>query len=164
MISTHLKNGDRTHQTGVNRVTMDNFSLYESRVGKIRSGAKEIFSFVTDMRNFSRFLSGHTIENWKASVDECSFEVSMVGEARIRIVQKDPCNTVKYTGYGLNNTQFYLWIQTKEVGDKDTRIKLTIKADLNPGLKMIASKPINDFLNKLVGGMEEFNDWENTKE
>ncbi|MDT8400106.1 MAG: hypothetical protein RQ743_00300 [Bacteroidales bacterium] len=143
---------------------MDNLSVYESRIGKIKSGAKEIFSFVADMRNLSRFLPDHSIENWKASKDECSFEVSLVGEARIRIVQKDPYDTVKYTGYGLNNTQFNLWIQMKEVKEKDTRIKLTIKTDLNPGLKMIASKPINDFLNKLVSGMEEFNDWDNTEE
>lgn len=140
---------------------MENFATYESRVGKISSGAKEIFSFVTDMRNFSRFLPEHTIENWEASVDECSFEVSPVGKSRIKIVRKDPHDTVKYAGYGLNNTEFYLWVQLKELKEEDTRVKLTIKADLNPGLKMIASKPIKEFLDKLVSGMEEFEDWAN---
>ncbi len=140
---------------------MENFATYESRVGKIGSGAKEIFSFVTDMRNFSRFLPEHTIENWEASVDECSFEVSPVGKSRIKIVRKDPHDTVKYAGYGLNNTEFYLWVQLKELKEEDTRVKLTIKADLNPGLKMIASKPIKEFLDKLVSGMEEFEDWAN---
>ncbi len=140
---------------------MDDLACYESRIGEITSEAKEIFSFVTDMRNFRRFLPEDIIENWKASADECSFEVSPVGEAKIQIVRRDPFNTVKYTGYGLNNTEFYLWIQLKEMEEKNTRVKLTIKADLNPGLKMIASKPINDFLNKMISGMEEFDDWEN---
>jgi len=138
---------------------MEDYTRYESRIGKIRAGEKEIYTFVTDMRNFRRFLPEHTIENWEASVDECSFEVSMVGKSIIKIVRKEPFSTVKYTGYGLNNTEFNFWIQLKEMNENDTRVKLTIKADLNPGLKAIASKPIKEFLNKLVGGMEEFNDW-----
>ncbi|MEE4214043.1 MAG: SRPBCC family protein [Bacteroidales bacterium] len=143
---------------------MDNLSSYESRIGKVSSGSKEIFTFVTDMRNFSRFLPGDVIENWEASADECSFEVTPVGKAKVGIVQKDQFHTIKYTGYGLNNTEFFLWIQLKEVKEKDTRVKITIKADLNPGLKMIASKPINKFLDKLVSGMEEFEDWAKTGE
>lgn len=164
MILTLLSNGGRIRQIGVNKTIMDNLASYESRIGKINSGAREIFTFVSDMRNFNRFLPDKIIENWQASVDECSFEVSPVGEAKIRIVSKDPHSTVKYTGYGLNNTEFNLWIQLKETGEKDTRVKLTIKADLNAGLRMIASKPINDFLNRLVSGMEEFDDWENVND
>ncbi|MEA1886263.1 MAG: SRPBCC family protein [Bacteroidota bacterium] len=143
---------------------MENFTTYESRIGKIESGAEEIFAFVTDMRNFKRFLPDHTIQNWEASNDECTFEVSPVGESRIKIVRKDPHNTVKYAGSGLNNTEFYLWVQLKELKGKDTRVKLTIKADLNPGMKMIASKPIKEFLDKLISGMEEFDDWTDLKQ
>lgn len=142
---------------------MDNMSSYESRIGKINSGSREIFSFITDMRNLSRFLPSDVIENWEASADECSFEVSPVGKSKVSIVRKDRYETVKYTGYGLNNTEFFLWIQLKEREEKDTRVKITIKADLNPGLKMIASKPIKQFLDKLVSGMEEFDEWESTK-
>lgn len=142
---------------------MDNLSSYESRIGKLKSGSREIFSFITDMRNLSRFLPDDVIENWEASTDECSFEVSPVGKSKVRIVRKDQFETVKYGGYGLNNTEFFLWIQLKEMKEKDTRVKITIKADLNPGLKMIASKPIKQFLDKLVSGMEEFDDWDSTK-
>ena len=52
----------------------------------------------------------------------------------------------------------------KELKEEYTGVKLTIKADLNPGMKMIASKPIRDFLDKLVKGMEEFDDWSNITE
>ncbi|MFO7755538.1 MAG: SRPBCC domain-containing protein [Bacteroidales bacterium] len=138
---------------------MDNFSKYESRIGKVNAGSEEIFAFVSDMRNFKRFLPEKTVKNWEASVDECSFEVSPVGRSTIKIVRKDAYDTVKFAGRGMNNTEFYIWVQLKELGEKDTRAKLTIKADLNTGLKMIASKPIKNFLNKMVSGMEEFDDW-----
>lgn len=141
---------------------MDNLSTFESRIGKVSSGAEKIYDFATDMRNFSSFLPEGTIENWEASEEECSFEVTPVGKSRIKIIRKDPHTTVKYSGYGLNETEFYLWLQLKEMKENDTRVKLTIKADLNPGLKLIASGPIKQFLDKLVRGMEQFDNWENT--
>lgn len=152
--------GGRTLQHGVNKHTMDNLSSFESRIGKVNSEAKKIYNFATDMRNFNRFLPEDTIDNWEASQDECSFEVSPVGKSKIGIVRKDPYITVKYSGYGLNETEFYLWLQLKELSKDDTRVKLTIKADLNPGLKMIAQGPIKQFLDKLIKGMEEFEDWD----
>ncbi|MDZ7737639.1 MAG: hypothetical protein U5K32_00940 [Bacteroidales bacterium] len=138
---------------------MENFSSYESRIAKIDAGSAEIFDFVSDMRNFKRFLPEKTVQNWQASADECSFEVTPVGRSMIKIERKDPYNTVKFAGQGMNNTEFYIWVQLKELAEKDTRVKLTIKADLNPGIKLIASKPINDFLEKMVRGMEKFDDW-----
>jgi len=141
---------------------MSNLSVYESRTGKINCGSEPVFNFVADMRNFKRFLPEDKIQNWEASAGECSFEVSPVGRSEIKIVRRDPFDTVKYAGHGMNNTEFYIWVQLKEIARGDTRVKLTIKAGLNPGLKMIASKPINDFLEKLVQGMEKFSDWENT--
>jgi carbon monoxide dehydrogenase subunit G len=62
----------------------------------------------------------------------------------------------------LNDTRFFLWLQLIQAGEKDTRAKLTIEADLNPMLKMMATKPINDFLEKLLSGMESFKDWSKT--
>lgn len=140
---------------------MENFSSYESRIASIDAGSSEIFDFLSDMRNFKRFLPEKTVQNWEASTDECSFEVTPVGRSVIKIMSKDPGNTVKYAGRGMNDTEFYIWVQLKELAEKDTRVKLTIKADLNPGIKLIASKPIKDFLEKLVSGMEKFDDWEN---
>ena len=39
-----------------------------------------------------------------------------------------------------------------------------LSADLNPMMKMMASGPINQFLEILINEMENFRDWENIKE
>ena len=57
---------------------------------------------------------------------------------------------IKYTAEGKTPFNFFLWIQLKEVAEDDTRVKLTIKADMNPMIKMMASKPIKKFLGVLV--------------
>ena len=44
---------------------------------------------------------------------------------------------------------FICGVQLKQVAEDDTRIKLTIKADLNPMMKMMVSKHVKKFLNML---------------
>ena len=138
---------------------MDNLLKFESRVGKIAERNEPVYLFLNDMRNFKQFLPEGKVENWSAEKDSCSFEISPVGKAKLRIIESEPYTQVKYQGDGLNNTNFFLWIQLKEVSESDTMVKITIKAELNPMLKMMATKPLNDFLEKLVSGMENFKDW-----
>ncbi len=140
-------------------VNMDNLSKFESRVGKIQSNSKAVYTFLNDMRNFEQFLPEGKVDNWLAEEDNCSFSVSPVGEAKIRIVDREPYIQLKYEGNGLNNTNFWLWVQLKELSDNDTRVKITLKADIKPMIKMMASGPLKDFLEKLVKGMEEFTAW-----
>jgi hypothetical protein len=41
-------------------------------------------------------------------------------------------------------------------------VKVTLGADLNPMMKMMAVKPIRQFLEMLIDEMEKFTDWRNT--
>ena len=138
---------------------MDNLTKFESRVGKVEQDSELIFAYITDMRNFQQFLPGDSLSNWQAEKESCEFEISPVGKARLKIVDTEAKKMVKYEGDGLNNTNFFLWVQLNELKPKDTRVKITIKADLNPMLKLMASKPIKDFLEKIISGMEEFDNW-----
>jgi carbon monoxide dehydrogenase subunit G len=43
-----------------------------------------------------------------------------------------------------------MWIQLKQVAENDTRMKLTLRADLSPFIKPMASKPLQDVLDKIA--------------
>lgn len=129
---------------------------YESRIGKINHPAENIYRFITDFRNFKQFLPGDKITDWQAEEDSCSFKIEGLGKAGLKILETDPPKTIKITGEGMDKLDFYLWIQLKEMNPDDTRVKVTLKADLNPMLKMVAGKPIEQFLEMLVGRMEDF--------
>ena len=137
---------------------------FESRVATVAESCDTIYRFVTDMRNFSRFIPSGTVTNWEAGPSTCSFEVAPVGKANLAISVKEKNSMVKYTGDGLNGTEFILWIQMKEVAEGDSRVKLTIRADLNPIIRSMAQKPLSDFLEKLVTGVENFKGWHDIRE
>jgi carbon monoxide dehydrogenase subunit G len=43
-----------------------------------------------------------------------------------------------------------MWVQLKETAEQETKMKLTIKADLNPFLKPMVSKPLQEGINKIA--------------
>ncbi len=129
---------------------------FESRIGKLNTSGEKAFGFLSDFRNFSRFIPADKINDWEASTEQCKFTVEGVGKVGLKIIEKEPNKLVKITGDSTAGLEFFFWIQIKEVGEKDTRVKLTIKADLNPVMKLVATKPLKSFVNLMVDKIEEY--------
>ena len=48
--------------------------------------------------------------------------------------------------------------------NKPAEVKVVLTADLNPMMKMIAAKPIGQFLEMLINEMEKFSGWKELKQ
>lgn len=126
----------------------------ESRIGTIASNEERVYNFISNFNNFKQFIPADKLQDYQSTEDSCKFSVPNMGQVGLRIVEKTPFNTVKVSGDGIANQQFNLWVQLKQVGENDTKVKITIKAELNPMLKMMVSKPLQNFVDKLVEAME----------
>ncbi|TAJ10147.1 SRPBCC family protein [Marinilabiliaceae bacterium JC017] len=126
---------------------------FESSIKAIPYPQERIFSFLADFDHFGDLVPKDKISNWSSQGDSCRFTVDGIGEVGLRIVEKELHKTIKYTAEGKTPFNFFLWVQLKEVAESDSRLKLTIKADLNPMLKMVAAGPIKKFLEMLADGM-----------
>lgn len=124
-------------------------TTFESDIKKSTYPAEKMFNFLSDFDHFGEVIPKDKINNWQSFGDSCRFSIDPVGEVGLRIVDKELPKVIKYTAEGKTPFNFFLWIQLKEVADDDTRVKLTIKADMNPMIKMVASKPIKKFLEVL---------------
>jgi carbon monoxide dehydrogenase subunit G len=140
---------------------MDRISYYESRSGSLSCTSREVFDFVTDIRNFEQFIPGDSISNWQSGKDTCSFSVSMVGTVSVRIDKKEPFNKVIFSGDALKKNDFSLVLDISDSGINTADVKVLLEAELNPMLKMVANKPIIQFLEMLIREMENFRGWKN---
>lgn len=138
---------------------MTELSYFESRTGKLSCNAEEGFTFVTDLRNFERFAPESKINNWKAEKELCSFSVSMLGTVTVRLAEKENYSKVIFKGDALKKNDFSLTLYITDNEKKPADVKVMLSADLNPVLKMMAAKPINQFLEMLINEMERFRDW-----
>jgi carbon monoxide dehydrogenase subunit G len=140
---------------------MSDLSYYESRSGSLSCTSREVFDFVTDIRNFEQFIPPDTINNWQSGKDSCSFSVSMIGTVSLRIEKKELYNKVIFSGDALKKNDFSLILNILENANNNAEVKVMLEAELNPMLKMMANKPIINFLEMLIREMENFKGWKN---
>lgn len=126
----------------------------QSRTGTVNSPVNKVYSFLSDFRNFSQFIPSETIDNWQAEADSCSFTLSNLGRAGLRMVEREPNRLIKITGEGPHALTFFLWIQMKEGTPDTTHIRLTLHADLPFFLKGMASGPLQKFLDMIIDNLE----------
>ncbi len=127
----------------------------ESRIGKINSSDEKIFKLLSRFDNFNNFIPQDKVKNYVATEDTCNFSIDGVGDFGMKIIERQPFSVIKIENNEKVPFDFNFWIQLKKVSENDTRVKLTIKAELNPMLKMVANKPLTNFVNTLVDKLEE---------
>lgn len=128
----------------------------ESKIGKIASPEERVYNFLTDFNNFKDLIPEDKLQNWQADEDSCRFTINPIGETGVKIIKKEPFKLIKLTGIEESKFDFTLWVQLKQKEEKDTRIKLTLEAELNPMLQMMAKKPLQEFLDKLVDQLSKY--------
>ncbi len=138
---------------------MDDLTHFESRTGKLGFSAEKVYNFVTDLRNFKRFISGNTINKIDLGSDSGSFQAGMLGTVTARITQKTPLSQVLYSGNVFGSNEYSLTLNIGDKGNSESEVKVTLAARLNPMLKMVAAEPARKFLDTLISEMENFRDW-----
>lgn len=126
---------------------------FESKIKTINKSEEQLFLFLSDFRNLTAHIPQDKIQDWQADEKSCTFSIPNLGKGGLDIVISEPNKMIKYAGTGKLPFSFFFWIQLKEVAEKDTKMKLTIKAELNMMLKMTLKKPLEDGIDKLADQM-----------
>ena len=125
---------------------------FTSQIRTIPHNDARVFAVLSDLSNMQRVrqsLPQDSVKAFTLTDDRCSFEVSPIGKIEFHIVDREPNKTIKF-----ETTQspvpLLLWIQLKHVAENDTRMKMTVRAELNPFLKPMVSKPMQEAVDKIA--------------
>lgn len=121
---------------------------YESKVVTIQRNDQEIFDFISKFSNFTPFIPKDKVEGWSATEDTCKIKVQGI-EVGLKVVEREPYKSIKVTGDGAP-IEFFLWVQLKQVGEKDTKLKLTMKAELNFMMKALLKNKLSEGLDAMA--------------
>ena len=124
---------------------------FVSEVKMIPQNDERIFAMLSDLSNLERIkdrIPQDQIKELEFDTDSCSFSVSPVGKITFRIVNREPNKTVKFETIN-SPLPLFLWIQLKQVGEMDTRMRLTARAELNPIIKPMVSKPLQEAVDRI---------------
>ena len=122
-----------------------------SDVKNISHNDVDIFRVLSDLSKLDLIkeqIPADKIRDFKFDGDSCSFRVDPVGEVRFRVIEREPNKRVKFKSENLPFDVF-LWIQLVQKAEKETKMKITLRADLNPFIKGMVSKPLKEGLEKI---------------
>jgi len=125
---------------------------FVSEIKTIPYGNSIVYETLSDFNNLDKLkdrIPADKIENFTFDSDSCSFSVNPVGKIRFCIIDREPQKTIKLAADQLP-VELTMWVQLKETAERETKMKLTIKADLNMFIKPMLSKPLQEGLNKIA--------------
>ncbi len=93
------------------------------------------------------------LDNFQATEDECSFSVSPVGTVGVHIVEREPSKMIKLAGSKSGPFQFNCWIQLVEVNEASCKVKITLHAELNLMIKMLANKHLKKGVDQIADAL-----------
>lgn len=118
------------------------------------------FGFMTDIRNFGKFVPESMKHGWKAETDCCIFTIAGIGELRLAVKSETPVRQIVYSGNALSRIDFTLEINVIGNNGETSAVKLEIKAEMDPLTKAIIAPNIEKFIDLIVMEMEKFRGWE----
>jgi hypothetical protein len=123
----------------------------ESEKMLINKSQSEVFSFLGDFNNYQSMMP-EQVTDWKSTADECSFTIKGMASLGMKIISKTPETEIKIIKNGKAPFDFVLFCMIEPSGNNTNSsfLQLIFDADLNPFLKMMAEKPLQNFLNLLV--------------
>jgi len=124
---------------------------FTSDIKTIPYGDECIFAMLSDLTNLERVkhrIPNDKVKDFTFDRDSCSMEISPVGKIVLTVIDREPNKTVKFEATN-SPVPLNLWIQLKAVNTESTKLKITVHTDLNPFLKPMVSKPIQDALDKI---------------
>lgn len=123
-------------------------TTFESNIKVIKHSGENIYKTLSDLNNLALVqdrIPKDKIKDLTFDTDTVSVTADKVGRITLRIINREAFSTIKFTVEGAPSDA-NLWIQIKEVGPNDTRMKLTLKASLNVMMKMTLKGKLKQFL------------------
>ena len=125
---------------------------FESSVREIPYSQESVYHRLSDL-NLSEQVRDRLPEDKREDIifdsDSITMNVPPVGDISIRICEREEPKTIKYETVS-SPLPFNLWVQLLPITETMCKMRLTIKADLNPFVKGMISKPLQAGLEKLA--------------
>ncbi len=137
-------------------------SKYVSEVKIIDHNQQVVFNYLSNFENLGTYLNSGLLEkitekvpqvritDFESNQDSCKFNITGLGLAEIKIVNREPFKSIKVESSGGLPLSFTFWIQLLPVDAYQTKMRLTLHAEMSMMIKMVAGNKLEEGINQLA--------------
>lgn len=130
-------------------------ATFESSIRQIDYPQEHVYALLSDMNNIDKVKD--RIPEDKANgltFDANSIGINTpMGAVKLVIVEREAPKCIKFET-AESPLPFNFWIQILPVSETTSKMKLTIKAELNPFIKGMVSKPLTEGIEKIADALQ----------
>ena len=132
-------------------------SKFESSVKVVPYPQQAVYDNISDLRNLEKVrdrVPEDKVNDFAFDQDTVSLNVAPVGELKLRICDREEPKCVKFETEQ-SPLAFNLWIQVLPVDSASSKMKVTLKAELNPFIKGMVEKPLQEGVEKIADALAQ---------
>lgn len=126
-------------------------SKFESKIKHVPYSQKSVFDMLSDLNNIERVrdrIPEDKIKDLKFDSDSVSIS-SPMGPVTLRVVERDEPKCIKFETEK-SPVPMNLWIQMLPTSETESKLKVTISADLPFFMAAMAKKPLEEGVEKIA--------------
>ena len=130
-------------------------ATFESTVRQIPYPQQSVYDMLSDLSNIDKVkdrIPEEKLNDLTFDADSMSVSTPM-GAVKLRIVDREEPKCIKFATEE-SPLPFNFWIQVLPVDDNSSKMKLTIKAEMNPFIKGMVSKPLQEGIEKIADALQ----------
>jgi hypothetical protein len=130
-------------------------SKFESSVKQIPYSQQAVYNNISDLRNLEKVrdrVPEDKVQDFSFDQDTVSLNVAPVGELKLRICDREEPKCVKFETVQ-SPVPFNVWVQVLPVDENSSKMKVTVKAELNPFIKSMVEKPLQEGVEKIADAL-----------
>ncbi len=123
---------------------------FESNVKFVPYSQERVYNKLSDLSNLEsvRDRLADKVQDMEFDADSLSFTAQGI-KLTLRIIEREPCKCIKFEGEN-SPLPMNLWIQMLPVSAEESKLKVTIRAEVNMFMKSMVSKPLQEGVEKLA--------------
>ena len=125
---------------------------FESSVKQIPYPQQAVYNMLSGLTNIERVkdrVPEDKLKDLSFDKDSISISVPPVGAVSMRIIEREEPKTIKFESVN-SPMPFNFWIQLLPVNETESKMRLTIKADIPFMLKGMVTKPLQEGIEKIA--------------
>ena len=130
---------------------------FESSVKQIPYPVENVYRNISDLSNLERVrdrIPEDKLQDFQFDSDSVQVSVAPVGTIKLRIIEREENKCVKFETEQ-SPLPFNLWIQVLPVTATESKMKITVKADIPFMLKGMVSGPLQDGVEKIADALSQ---------
>ena len=130
---------------------------FESSVKQIPYPVENVYRNISDLSNLERVrdrIPEDKLQDFQFDSDFVQVSVAPVGTIKLRIIEREENKCVKFETEQ-SPLPFNLWIQVLPVSETESKMKITVKADIPFMLKGMVSGPLQDGVEKIADALSQ---------